>query len=125
MEKSLRAIVMKTEVMDRWSPGDILAKVAENSLVKDILQYRKGGLVYPNGKGGVKPFSKEETKHSCAPKIYAGIMRLARHGLRDKAIKYATIFDREFTLEHAHISHINDVILENGTYVKIVKHNKN
>jgi len=121
MEKSLRAIVMKTEITDRWSSGDILAKVAEKSLVKDIMQYRKGGLVYPDGKGGVKPFSKEATKHSCAPRIYAGIMRLARHGITDKAIKYAITFDEEFTLEHAHI---NQVYLENGTFVKIVKHHK-
>jgi hypothetical protein len=121
MEKGLRAIVIKTEVMDRWSPGDILAKVAEKSLVEDIKKYRKGGLIYPDGKGGVKPFSKEATKHSCAPRIYAGVMRLARHGLTDNAIKYAMIFDKEFTLEHAHI---NQVYLENGTFVKIVKHNK-
>ena len=106
MEKSLKEIVVKTEVTDRWSPGSIPAKVAEESLIKDFMQYKKGGLIYPDGNGGVKPFSKEGTKHVCAPKIYAGIMRLTRHGITDKAIKYALIFDKEFTLEHAHINQV-------------------
>jgi len=106
MEKSLKEIVRKTEVTDRWLLEAVRAKVVEEILIKDFMLCKESGLRYPDGNGGVKSFSKEETKHLCAPKIYAGIMSLARHGITDKAIKYALRFDKEFTLEHAHINQV-------------------
>jgi len=106
MEKSLKEIVRKTESQIDCFPGSFHVKAVEERLIKDFMQYRKGGLICPDGNGGVKSFSKEETKHICAPRIYAGIMSLARHGITDKAIKYALIFDKEFTLEHAHINQV-------------------
>jgi hypothetical protein len=56
--------------------------------------------------GGVKSFSKEATKHLCATRIYARIMRLARHGMTDKAIRYALVFDKAFTMEHVHLNQV-------------------
>jgi hypothetical protein len=100
--ETLTEIVRKTGITRRWNIGSALAKVAEKGLVEDINTYKEGGLKYPNGNGGVKEFNKEETKHLCAGRIYSGIMRLARHGVTKKALEYAAMFDKEFTLDHVH-----------------------
>jgi hypothetical protein len=111
MEGTLTEIVRRTEGTDRLAPESALAKAFERGLLEDLNNYREGGLKYPDGHGGVKDFSQEAAKHICAGRIYAGIMRLARHGITAKAIQYAAMFDKEFTLEHAHI---NEVYVEDS-----------